>query len=70
MGLSKYFKQKKAHVVFFVHFKSSNTESQRMELFYEEKNAEDFLNWTLEAKEVLSKLNNCDYVITNCGIIR
>ena len=57
-------------VVFFAHFKSSNSESYRMERFFEEKTASDFFDWVSEKQNELEKEHAKHYTVTNCHIVR
>ena len=57
-------------VVFFAHFKSSNSESHRMERFFEEKTASDLFDWVCEKQNELEKENSKHYTVTICHIVR
>lgn len=57
-------------VVFFVHFKSTNSESHRMERFFEEKTASDLFDWVCEKQNELEKEDSKRYIVTNCHIVR
>jgi len=57
-------------VVFFAHFKSSNSESHRMERFFEEKTASDLFDWVCEKQNELEKENSKHYTVTICQIVR
>ncbi len=62
---------KKATVVLWAHFRTSNAEHHKMEKFYEEKDAEDFYEWCIKQQDAIKNANKVQsIVITNCGVIR
>ena len=57
-------------VVFFAHFKSTNSESHRMERFFEEKTASDLFDWVCEKQNELEKEHSKNFTVTICHIVR
>lgn len=62
--------EKEVPVIFWAHFRSSSSESDRIERFPEGKESHLIFEWIKEQRKKLEEAKRDSFTMTNCGVIK